>query len=186
MKTREVLYNVENTLIYKLFDAGDKISFEPYIIIWMGGKMMNTYETFHEIMVNLFHDIMAIEEKAIITEEFQDISNNDMHIIEAVGIQNPRNMSAVAKSLSITVGTLTIAINNLVKKGYVKRVRSEKDRRVVLLSLTQKGERAYEHHRKFHEEMIKATLEGLDEEETRVLVKALTNLKEFFYQYPKK
>lgn len=109
-----------------------------------------------------------------------------MHIIEAVGIQNPRNMSAVAKSLSITVGTLTIAINNLVKKGYVKRVRSEKDRRVVLLSLTQKGERAYEHHRKFHEEMIKATLEGLDEEETRVLVKALTNLKEFFYQYPKK
>ena len=78
---------------------------------------MNTYETFHEILVNLFQDIMTIEEKAIITEEFQDISNNDMHIIEAVGMGAPQNMTSVAKKLSITVGTLTIAINNLVKKG---------------------------------------------------------------------
>lgn len=145
---------------------------------------MNTYETFHEILVNLFQDIMAIEEKAIITEEFQDISNNDMHIIEAVGMGAPQNMTSVAKKLSITVGTLTIAINNLVKKGYVARKRGEKDRRVVFLFLTEKGQKAYRHHEKFHDDMIRATIAGLDEEETRVLVKALTNLKDFFYHYP--
>ena len=145
---------------------------------------MNTYETFHEILVNLFQDIMAIEEKAIITEEFQDISNNDMHIIEAEGMGAPQNMTSVAKKLSITVGTLTIAINNLVKKGYVARKRGEKDRRVVFLFLTEKGQKAYRHHEKFHDDMIRATIAGLDEEETRVLVKALTNLKDFFYHYP--
>lgn len=145
---------------------------------------MNTYETFHEILVKLFQDIMAIEEKAIITEEFQDISNNDMHIIEAVGMGAPQNMTSVAKKLSITVGTLTIAINNLVKKGYVARKRGEKDRRVVFLFLTEKGQKAYRHHEKFHDDMIRATIAGLDEEETRVLVKALTNLKDFFYHYP--
>lgn len=145
---------------------------------------MNTYETFHEILVNLFQDIMTIEEKAIITEEFQDISNNDMHIIEAVGMGAPQNMTSVAKKLSITVGTLTIAINNLVKKGYVARKRGEKDRRVVFLFLTEKGEKAYRHHEKFHDDMIRATIAGLDEEETRVLVKALSNLKDFFYHYP--
>ena len=47
-------------------------------------------------------------------------------------------MSAVAKSLSVTVGTLTIAMNHLVKKGYVERRRSEEDRRVVLVSLSEK------------------------------------------------
>ena len=145
---------------------------------------MNTYETFHEILVNLFQDIMTIEEKAIITEEFQDISNNDMHIIEAVGMGAPQNMTSVAKKLSITVGTLTIAINTLVKKGYVARKRGEKDRRVVFLFLTEKGEKAYRHHEKFHDDMIRATIAGLDEEETRVLVKALSNLKDFFYHYP--
>lgn len=145
---------------------------------------MDTYETFHEVLVNLFNDIMTIEEKAIITGDFKDISNNDMHVIEAIGMDKPKNMSAVAKALSVTVGTLTIAINNLVKKGYVVRVRSDKDRRVVLISLTEKGERAYRHHEKFHREMIDATLKGLSEEETKVFVHALTNLKDFFRNYP--
>ncbi|MFP3155640.1 MarR family transcriptional regulator [Lachnospiraceae bacterium ZAX-1] len=144
---------------------------------------MDSYHTLHEILVKLFNDIMDIEEKAIITEEFKDISNKDMHIIEAIGIEIPKNMSTVAKSLSVTVGTLTIAINSLVKKNYVNRVRSEEDRRVVLISLSKKGKHAFEHHKRFHNEMIKATLDGLDKEQTEILVKALSNLKGFFHRF---
>ncbi len=142
--------------------------------------MNQTYDMFNEILVKLFRDIMDIEGKAIITEEFQDISNNDMHIIEAIGLHEKKNMSTVAKALSVTIGTLTIAINSLVKKGYVNRVRSEQDRRVVYISLTPKGEKAYKHHEEFHRQMILATIEGLSEEETRILVKALSNLNDFF------
>lgn len=146
---------------------------------------MNPYETINEVLVKLFRDIMDIEEKAIITEEFKDITNNDMHVIEAIGISGGRNMSSVAKDLSVTVGTLTIAINNLVKKGYVERVRSEKDRRVVLVSLTDKGYHAYEHHKQFHKEMVEAVIGDLNMEETGVLVQALSNLVDFFRNYPK-
>ncbi len=146
---------------------------------------MDSYNTINEVLVKLFNEIMHIEEKAIITEEFKDISNNDMHIIEAIGKEKPKNMSTIAKSLSVTVGTLTIAINNLVKKGYVNRVRSEEDRRVVLISLSEKGVKAYEHHRRFHEEMVEATLEGLNESETEVLVRSLQNLSNFFKGYVK-
>ncbi len=142
--------------------------------------MNQTYDMFNEILVKLFRDIMDIEGKAIITEEFQDISNNDMHVIEAIGIYEKKNMSTVAKTLSVTIGTLTIAINSLVKKGYVNRVRSEQDRRVVYISLTPKGERAYRHHEEFHRQMILATIDGLSEEETKILVKALSNLNDFF------
>ena len=141
------------------------------------------YEMFHEVLVKLFNDIMNIEAKAIITPEFRDITNNDMHVIEAVGIREPRNMSSVAKTLGITVGTLTISINGLVKKGYVHRVRSDADRRVVLVSLTEKGEKAYHHHEKFHEDMIQSLLKDLSEEETKTLVSALTNLRDFFQDY---
>lgn len=143
------------------------------------------YHTINEVLVRLFHDIMDIEGKAIITEEFQDITNNDMHVIEAVGIDQPRNMSSVAKTLSVTVGTLTIAINNLVKKGYVERRRSEFDRRVVLISLSEKGQKAYYHHKEFHEKMVQAILAGLDGEQTETLVRALNHLLEFFYSYGK-
>ena len=44
--------------------------------------MDQAYEMFHEVLVKLFNDIMNIEAKAIITPEFRDITNNDMHIIK--------------------------------------------------------------------------------------------------------
>lgn len=145
---------------------------------------MDLQESINEFLVGLFQDIMDIEEKAVVTSEFKDISNNDMHIIEKIGVNNEaKNMSMIAKALSVTTGTLTIAINSLVKKGYVERTRSESDRRVVLISLSEKGKRAYEHHRIFHENMIKATLEKLTEEEKQVLAKGLCNLKHYFEEY---
>ncbi|WP_308782870.1 MarR family transcriptional regulator [uncultured Blautia sp.] len=144
---------------------------------------MNSVETVNDILVNLFNEIMDIEERALITSEYKDISVKDMHVIEAVGIGNPRNMSAVAKSLSVTVGTLTIAMNNLVKKGYVNRVRSEEDRRVVLVSLSEKGEQAYHHHRIFHERMVMSVLKDLNKEETESLTAALMKLQDFFRNY---
>ena len=41
---------------------------------------MEAYKTLDTVLVKLFNDIMDIEEKAIITEEFKDISNNDMPV----------------------------------------------------------------------------------------------------------
>lgn len=144
---------------------------------------MNSYETVNNILVKMFKDILDIEERALITSEYKDISVNDMHIMEAIGIQEPKNMSTVAKAVSVTTGTLTIAINHLVKKGYVERSRSEEDRRVVLVSLSEKGEKAYFHHRMFHEKMVMEILDDMDEKETEVLTGALTKLQKFFRTY---
>ena len=43
---------------------------------------MDAYNTINDILVHLFNEIWELEKKAIITEEFKDITNNDMHIIE--------------------------------------------------------------------------------------------------------
>ena len=80
---------------------------------------MGNYETLNELLVTLFRDVMDIEQKVIITPEFKDITNNDMHVIEAIGIGEPKNMSSIARELSVTVGTLTIAMNSLVKKWHM-------------------------------------------------------------------
>ena len=104
---------------------------------------VDKYGIFNEVLVRLFRDIMDIEEKAIITPEFKDITNNDMHVIEAIGTGAPKNMSSIARELSVTVGTLTIAMNSLVKKGYVVRERGQEDRRVVYISLSDRGRKAF-------------------------------------------
>ena len=144
---------------------------------------MDPKETINDILVNLFNEILKLEEEAIITEEFKDITNNDMHIIEAIGLSGENTMSAVAKKLNITAGSLTTSVNALVNKKYVKRQRSEEDRRVVFLDLTEKGKRAYEHHREYHRQMTEAVLARLNDEEVSVLTKALKDLADFFRGY---
>ena len=47
----------------------------------------------NNMVVDLFHGISYEEEKAVITDEFKDISNKDLHIIDAIGIKKPKNMS---------------------------------------------------------------------------------------------
>ncbi|MCM1039004.1 MAG: MarR family transcriptional regulator [Ruminococcus sp.] len=132
------------------------------------------------VLVKLFRNIEDIEQQAIRTEEYKDMTTNDIRVIEAIGMEGQKNMTTVAKELHVTTGTLTISINSLVKKNYVGRVRSEEDRRVVLVSLTKKGERAFLHHQQFHEEMIDAVVAQLSEEEKAVLTKALERLNDFF------
>ena len=136
---------------------------------------MNHYEAINDVLVNLFNEILDLEERALITGEYKNISVNDMHIINAVGIREQKNMSTVARELNVTVGTL--------KKGYIQRMRSQEDRRVVLISLTEQGKKAYYHHKDFHEKMVLAVLKGLNVEETEALTKALTKLQAFFRSY---
>lgn len=134
----------------------------------------------NEMLVNLFNHVMDMEGDAVITEEFKDITNNDMHIIEAIGIDSLRNMSVIAQKLHVTVSTLTINMNGLEKKGYICRERSQKDKRVVYVTLTEKGKKAFYHHRDFHKKMIKAIVKDLSEQEMEILYRCLENLNSFF------
>ncbi len=142
-------------------------------------KVLNT------LLVKLFRDIMHIEEEALITGEFEDITINDMHVIEAIGRGEPRPSSVIAKKLSVTMGTLTKSIDRLTRNQYVLRERSDEDKRLVLLSLTEKGIRADEHHQKFHEEMVKAAMAQFDEQETRILLESLGGLADYFSEHRK-
>lgn len=141
---------------------------------------MSITATLNEVLVRLFRDITTIEERAVKTGEYKELTVNEMHVIEAIGIREVKNMTAVACALMVTTGTLTISVNGLVKKGFVKRVRSEEDRRVVLVSLTDKGRNAFVRHEQFHQRMIDSVVKDLNDEEQVILEKALRNLNGFF------
>lgn len=140
-------------------------------------------ETVNDYLVSVFNDILTIEESELKKSQFNDLSITEMHTIEAIGMYKKKTSSEVAKELSITVGTLTVAINNLVKKGYVERIRSEDDRRVVKLGLTKKGKLLFRVHQHFHREMVKRILNGMGKAEEKALLKALKNLHDFLKEY---
>ncbi|MDT2814798.1 MarR family winged helix-turn-helix transcriptional regulator [Vagococcus carniphilus] len=134
-------------------------------------------------LVRVFNDILTIEESELKKSQFSDLSIKEMHTIEAIGMGDNKTTGEVAKTLSVTVGTLTVAVNNLVKKGYVDRDRSDSDRRIVRLKLTNRGRLFYRSHQHFHKQMVEAALEDMAVEEKEALVRGLQSLHNFLKKY---
>lgn len=147
--------------------------------------MHSAKKSINHMLVRLFNDILDIEERALATGEFVDASVREMHVLEAVGALDGENnnMSAVAARLGITVGSLTVAVTTLERKGYLVRERATDDKRVVRVRLTERGVRANEHHGRFHEEMVAEVQQALTPEQLTVLTQSLDLITVFFEGY---
>ena len=141
---------------------------------------MTTDQTLNELLVRIFKDIMEIVGRCLIRGEFSDMTYNDFHVIEAIGLQESKSMKTVAQLMDVTTGTLTKAMDGLTDKGYVVRERSKQDKRVVWVYLTEKGKAAFKHHEEFHRDMIESVKGELNEQETTVLIYALAKLIDYF------
>ena len=141
--------------------------------------MDDTRHTLNELLVYLFNYILAIEEKNL-RDQGVDLSMTEVHILEAIQKSESNMMSALAKRLMVTQGTLTVSTSKLVKKGYVERVKDEKDKRIVRLHLTDKASAVLEVHERFHEEMIDKALNELDVDKEQELIRSLKNIMKFF------
>ncbi len=145
--------------------------------------MGESFRTINQKLDRLMDEMWELEERLIMSEGYTDLTNNDMHVLEAIGPDNEKRMSALAEDLHITVGSLTTAVNGLVKKGYVKRRRGESDRRVVFVSLTEKGLKAYRSHESCQRQVTLEILKSLDEEELQVLLKTMDAVSSFSAAY---
>ncbi len=146
----------------------------------MNNQNKNAYGTFNYLLVDLFNDILSIEENVLRQDEFNNLSMRDFHIIEQMARLGSTNMTELAKVMKVTKGTLTVAIDNLVRKGYVERSRKTSDRRMVEVWLTEKAEKAEQRHAKFHHEMIRDVMNEMSREELKVLDRALNKVNRYF------
>lgn len=140
----------------------------------------NSRKIINDIIVELFKNILTIEERSLRNRGIRDLSMTEIHTIEAIGKGSYKTMSEIAEALNITMGTLTISINRLESKDYVYRSKDPNDRRVVLASLTKKGELVDKIHKNFHDEMIDHVMVDLKLDEDQALISALKNINEFF------
>ncbi|MBP7164729.1 MAG: MarR family transcriptional regulator [Firmicutes bacterium] len=150
------------------------------VAIREANTMTDKGQALNDVLVRLFNRILAIEEEAITKASALGLTMSEIHVIEAIGTDEPRSMSEVASDLGVTVGTLTASVNRLVYKGHVTRFRSERDRRMVLVSLTDDGRLAYSIHDHFHKHMVEGILRNLDEESQEAVILAAEKLYEFF------
>jgi len=130
----------------------------------------------NRMLVEVYDDVNHIEEYSIKQGSFSDLSITEIHTVEAVGLYGSKTMSEISALLEITMGTLTTAVDKLIKKGYMERSRSDTDRRIVNVSLTKRGKLAYRIHEKFHLDMVQAIMLDFTPQEEEILLIALSKL----------
>lgn len=130
----------------------------------------------NKMLVEVYDDVNHIEEYSIKQGAFSDLSITEIHTIEAVGLYGSKTMSEISAELEITMGTLTTAVDKLIKKGYMERSRSNTDRRIVNVNLTKRGKLAYRIHEKFHLDMVQAIMLDFTPEEEEILLTGLSKL----------
>jgi MarR family transcriptional regulator, organic hydroperoxide resistance regulator len=70
------------------------------------------------------------------------LSERDSPLLSHLNVSVPISHGELARHLGVRPSTLSAAISKLERFGYVERRRETKDRRIVLLRLTQKGAEA--------------------------------------------
>lgn len=132
-----------------------------------------------EELVSIFEKVLVAEEKSLQKGYFDKLSLAEMHTLDAIGPYDERTMTETAQILGITVGTLTVSVDRLVKKGFVQRRRDDEDRRVVRISLTRDGKLAARMHGKFHKVLAKHILEPYNEQEQELLLSLVSEVDEY-------
>ena len=87
-------------------------------------------------------------------------------------------MNEIGKALAVTFANITIIVDNLEKRSYVKRTRSGRDRRVVTVELTAVGLSLFERIRTAHRNEISKLMGSLSRSELENLTEYTTKIRE--------
>jgi len=140
------------------------------------------YEQMNTVLIDTFRIILKMEEQLVKSNGNMNLSISELHLIEAVGINNQigRTISELAEALDIALSSVTVAVNKLEKKGYVEKRRGEKDARTVFVTLTSRGQKVEHLHSAFHKKMVRSITEDLSDHDQTAMLEGLIKLNDFF------
>lgn len=108
------------------------------------------------------------------------ISGSQYYVLKMLFEDGPQKMSDLASNLNITTSAVTSLSDKLLQQFYIERLRSDSDRRIVRLSITDKGIEIYKSITKKRHENLKKIHNNLSDEEVDFLVKIYLKMLDNF------
>lgn len=108
--------------------------------------------------------------------DFRDLTQQQLHYMQViVRMKNP-TLSELAREVNLTRPTVTVLVDKLVQKGYLTRVKSDKDRRVMHLYINKKGTKIIRMREIAHEKIAEKIKAGLSHKEAAILTGLLNKI----------
>lgn len=100
----------------------------------MGNKDLKSYverlERVHYIVSKRLHPEIAIE---------KELTKTQFVLLKTLCVRNKWTVSRLAEYMGVKPSAITVGADRLYKRGFVQRYRSELDRRIVYLEITDEG-----------------------------------------------
>lgn len=112
------------------------------------------------------------------------ISLGEFHVLRTLTASGPCPMVDLAKEQFISPPALTSIVDSLEKQGLVERVRSKKDRRIINIKITSKGEKLFTQAQPLYKQFFEKVMSALTKQEISILLTAFDKLSKSAQMYP--
>ncbi|HEY7331238.1 MAG TPA: MarR family transcriptional regulator [Gemmataceae bacterium] len=99
-----------------------------------------------------------------------ELNVQELRVVEFLGNEGPKMMRELAEHLAVAVNSMTNIVDNLEHKELVRRHRSEEDRRVVRVELTDAGREIYQSSVELNLRLFRTMLGALTEDEQEIFM----------------
>jgi DNA-binding MarR family transcriptional regulator len=110
------------------------------------------------------------------------LSTQETYALVSLGLKNPMIMSELATALRLSLSSVTALVDKLERKKYIKRTRSQDDRRVVRVALTPEGRKFYALVEQARHKLALSILMTLDQDEQDALLRLSRKMTQKFRQ----
>lgn len=124
-------------------------------------------ENIIDLLIENIRKIFSFEEWIELDMKFSKSEIFTMFILDK---EKELTMTELVEYINSPMSTATGIADRLVKSGCIRRERSETDRRVVVLTLAEKGTELVRKMKEMLQGYISAAIDGLSEEEKQLLV----------------
>ncbi len=117
--------------------------------------------------------MQAISRYALADIEKAGLGDSDFRVLEVLLHKGPLPVNVIGPKVNLTPGSISVAVDRLLAKGFVSRTESSEDRRVRVVALTPRGKSVITPIFRAHVETIEKVFAGLSRHELRQLEQQL-------------
>jgi len=143
---------------------------------------MNDFEN----LLNAFKRVSGLTRDLMRPKEDSEFNPAHMYLLFLISMKNEIKTTEIAKQFGVTPGAATGIADKLEKMGLIERQRKEEDRRVVVLTLTEKGKEFVEERKREHVLLYEEILKDFSKDELSEVIYLLNKIGDKMEDYLKK
>lgn len=122
------------------------------------------------VLIKAYHSLLGFTENTL---KDSGLGESEFRILEALLHKGPMPVNTVGPKVFLTPGSISVAVDRLLKRGLVTRTNSSEDRRVRVVDLTASGRRLIEQVFAAHSRQVDRLADVLSPKERRQISRGL-------------